>query len=92
MTSCLAKVRRRFEANWERVVSRKEIMGAGKAKMVQIGHPMEGVHFFRDIVHIHVRKRLENVSMVLMRSILGTSMEHVEMTVQADREHVVACY
>ena len=60
--------------------------------MVQIGHAMEGVHFVRDIVHIHVRRRLENVSMVLIRSILGTSMEHVEMTVLADREHGLACY
>ena len=51
LSSCLGKVRRRFEANWERVVSRKEIMGAGKAKMVQIGHTMEGVHFVKDVVH-----------------------------------------
>ena len=44
----MVHVRRRLEADWERLGAEKEIMGAGKAKVVQIGNPMEGVHFVKD--------------------------------------------
>jgi hypothetical protein len=88
----LCEGQKEIEGDLERVRSRKEIMVAGKAKMVPIGRPIEGVHFVKDVVdnrnihNNHVRRRLENVSMVL----LGSMME--QMTVQADREHVGACY
>ena len=47
-TSCLVQVRRRLEADWERLGAEKQIMGAGKAKVGQIRNPMEGVHFVKD--------------------------------------------
>ena len=31
--------------------SEKERMGEGKATVVQIGHPMDGVHFIIDGIH-----------------------------------------
>ena len=33
---------------WNWLGAEKEIMGAGKAKVVQIGNAMEGVHFVKD--------------------------------------------
>ena len=44
----------------------------------------------RILYTIHVPRRLENVSMVLIGSMLDISMEHVETTVQVDGEHVGA--
>jgi hypothetical protein len=74
-----------------RLKSCLEITGAGKAKVVQIGHTTEGVHFVTEQREycIHARRRLENLILVLIGSMFRTSMEHVEMTVHADREHVI---
>jgi hypothetical protein len=41
LTSCSVQVRRRCEAFCEGLGAEKDIMGAGKAKVVQIGNPME---------------------------------------------------
>jgi hypothetical protein len=36
------------DADWERLGAEKEIKGAGKTKVVQIGDPIEEVHFVKD--------------------------------------------
>jgi hypothetical protein len=48
MNRFLVQVRRRLETDWERFGAEKEIMGAGKTKVVQIGNPMEGIHYIKD--------------------------------------------
>ena len=61
-------------------------MGEGKAKVVQIGQE-ENITFMSG-----EGLRMFQLFLVLNRIMLGASMEHVEMTFQADIDYVRACY